>query len=95
MRKSAKNSRGFQTVGPVVGAVVGTCFILLYAESIELFIDDKAFSLLYAPRPPSALISCQQVYLSFSVFLSSLLTGEGEGMGEEPNHTTARKPCPP
>ncbi len=45
------------------------------------------------PLPPLLSASC----MSFSFFLchrSSLLTGEGEGVGEELNHKTSRKPDP-
>ncbi len=67
------------------------------AETFEWFIEDQAFSPSYdlAPLPPPPLLSRQQVV---SLFLSlplcrrvSLLTWEGGG-GEEPNHSTTRKP---
>jgi hypothetical protein len=47
----------------------------------------------YSPNSFTPLPSAN--CLSFSVFLcrrSSLLTGEGEGVGQEPNHTAAKKP---
>jgi hypothetical protein len=70
----------------------------LVAESIEWFIEDQAFLRSHdsAPRhPPLPLtsVSC----LSFSVFLCVAVQacGRGDvGVGEEPNHSTARKPGP-
>jgi hypothetical protein len=42
-----------------------------------------------SPSPPVSKLS---LFLSLSVYRrSSLLTGKGGGVGEEPNHTTARK----
>ncbi len=55
-------------------------------ESIELFIEELA------PHPPPPLLFRQEsgLFLSLPVCRrSSLLTGDG--VGEEPNHTTARK----
>jgi hypothetical protein len=70
-------------------------------ESIERFIEDRAFLRSYdlLPTPPSLHpfpLSRLSLFLSLPVCRrSKLLTGErGEGMGEEPNHMTARKPGP-
>jgi hypothetical protein len=50
--------------------------------------------LLAHPLPPSP-VSKLSLFLGLPVCRrSSLLTGEGERVGEEPNHTTARKPGP-
>jgi hypothetical protein len=66
------------------------------SESIEWFKEDLAFSPQYnlAPRlppPTTSPASC----LSFSVFLyvagRAYWRESGEGVGEEPNQTTARK----
>jgi hypothetical protein len=51
--------------------------------------------LLFGPRPPPSLhfpISKLPLFRNLPVCRrSSLLTGEKEGVGVEPNHTTARK----
>ncbi len=67
-------------------------------DSIECFIEDQAFSRSYdlAPRPPPPL----RVSLTGDKDTErlrkrvNLRTGEGrkQGVGEEPNHTTTRKP---
>jgi hypothetical protein len=75
-------------------------FELVKTESIEYFIEDQAFLRSYdsAPRQPPFLppLSHQQVVslsLSFCVSPAELTDGRrGEGVGEEPNHTTAKKP---
>ncbi len=50
------------------------------------------------PNPPLTLASCPSfpffLYVVRRVVLHST-DGRGEGVGEEPNHTTARKPDPP
>jgi hypothetical protein len=66
-------------------------------ESIELFIEEHVFSPAYdlappSPPPPLPSASC----LSISVFLCVTVKltdgrGERERVGEEPNHTTAKK----
>ncbi len=60
-----------------------------------MFMEDEAFSPSYVFAPPP--LSGQQV-VSFSQSSvcrrCSLLTGLGEWEGQEPNHTTARKPGP-
>jgi hypothetical protein len=69
------------------------------AESIECFLEDQAFLPSYdlAPAQSPAPVFRQQVlFLGLPVCRrSSLLTGDSwEGVGEEPNHTTAGKPGP-
>ncbi len=70
----------------------------LYPESIAWFIENRAFSPPYYfvssnpfPPPPSPV---RKSCLPFSVFLyvTVELTDEREGVGEEPNHGTARRP---
>ncbi len=67
-------------------------------ESTEWFTEFQAFLLSYdsAPRPPLYPLSRQQVVsLSQPSCVSPVeFTGGGDGVGEEPNHTTARKPGP-
>ncbi len=47
------------------------------------------------PPPPLSPVSKLSLFLSLSVCRRwSLLTNRGEGVGEEPYHTTARKPGP-
>ncbi len=63
------------------------------AESIELFIDDQAFSRLcdFAPRLPFVPLPSVNFYRRHRGRLrkrENLLTREGvKGVGEEPNHT--------
>ncbi len=63
-----------------------------------IIIEDHAFSPLYdlAPPPPQVPLSpVSKLDRRYTVRLrkrNNLLTREGEGVGEEPNHTTARKP---
>jgi hypothetical protein len=70
---------------------------MLQAESIELFIEDQAFSPSYelSPTPPYNPFSRDQVVsLSQSSYGSPIeLTDRrgGEGVEEEPNDTTTRK----
>ncbi len=59
---------------------------LFKAESIELFIEDKAFSPSYDLPPPPPLISP-----SYCVSLVELTDGRGGGGGGESNHTTVRE----
>ncbi len=72
---------------------------ILQSESIEWFLEDQAFSLSYdlAPHQPLPLYR-QQVFSFLGLTVcrrSSSRTGSGtEGVGKEPNHTTARKPGP-
>ncbi len=74
-------------------------YSVLYTREFELFIEDQAFSPSYdlapsPPLPPLPSASC----LSFSVFLCvagrAYWREMGDGVGEEPNHTTARKSGP-
>jgi hypothetical protein len=82
---------------PVLTAVYCPCTISYgWLESIEWFIEDQAFCgrmiwLLNRHLPP-----LPSFFLSLPVCRrSSLLTGEGgEGVWEEPNNLTARKPGP-
>jgi hypothetical protein len=65
-------------------------------ESIEGFIEDRAFLRLYesAQHPPPFPFSCQQVFSlsqSSSVSPVELTDRRDRGIGVEPNHTTARK----
>ncbi len=67
----------------------------LKPKSIEWFIEDQDFlpSCDLVPLPPTPSHSRQQIVSFFSLPLchrSRLLTREG--VGKEPNHTTARKP---
>jgi hypothetical protein len=62
-------------------------------ESIERFIEDQAFLPLYDLAPPltPSPISCH----SFSVFYVLLVeVTDGDGVGEELNHTTTSKRGP-
>ncbi len=72
--------------------------ILLVLPSIEGFIEDRAFSRSYdlAPRPPppSSPVSKIDRRHRKTEKERQLAAGPGEGVGEEPNHTTARKPDP-
>ncbi len=67
-------------------------------ESIEWFLEAQAFfrSRDSAPRPsspPPSPVNKLSLFLNLPVSRrSSLLTRGGEGVGEEPNYTTARKP---
>ncbi len=66
------------------------------SESIEWFIEDQAFSPSYDLAPPP--LSRQKVVsLAQSSCVSPVEMNDGrreEGVGEEPNHTTVRKPGP-
>jgi hypothetical protein len=73
---------------------------MLQAESIELFIEDQAFSPSHelSPTPPYTPFSRDQVVsLSQSSYGSPIeltdMSG-GELVGEEQSHTTTRKPGP-
>ncbi len=75
--------------------LAGSCWL---QESIEVFLEDQAFSALYdlAPHPPPAPLPSAGC-LFFSVFLCvtgiDLTDGKGGG-GDKPNNmTTARKPA--
>jgi hypothetical protein len=61
-------------------------------ESIERFMEGQAFLPLYdfSPPPPPQVVPL----LSLPVCPWSSLLIEVEGVGEEPNHTTARKSGP-
>jgi hypothetical protein len=64
-----------------------------------LDIEYQAFSLSYDLAPPPPPFPSPVSKLSFFLCLpvcrwSSLLMGEWEAVGEEPNHTTSRKPDP-
>jgi hypothetical protein len=67
-------------------------------KSIEYFIEDQTFSPSYNFDIPYTNSPSQQVVSLLSLPVcrrSSLLTGDGgEGVGEEPNHTTARNSGP-
>jgi hypothetical protein len=56
--------------------------------------EDQAFSPSFDMAPPPPLpLSCQPaVPFSHSSFASPVELTEGEGVREEPNHMTARKP---
>ncbi len=73
--------------------------LVVLVNNIESFIEDQAFLPSYELAPPPLFpplpsASC----LSFSVFLCVVVQAywreRREGVGEEPNHTLARKPCP-
>ncbi len=68
----------------------------MFAESIELFIEDQGFLPSYDLNPfPSPPPSVRKLCVAKKK--SSLLTGEKGGEGgvrEEPNHTRARMPGP-
>jgi hypothetical protein len=70
------------------------CCLCVRAESIGWYIEEKGFSLCMICLPPP--VSREQVVcLSLRMCRRScLLTGEGEGVREEANHMTARKPGP-
>jgi hypothetical protein len=68
-------------------------------KEYECFIADLACSLSYdlAPSPPPPLSPVGKHNQQRTRRLrkrDNLLMGEGEGVGEEPNHTAARKPGP-
>ncbi len=68
-------------------------------ESIEWFMEGQAFLAVvwfgYSPIPPPSPGSKFSLFLSLPVCRRpSLMTGEGEAVGEEPNHMTARKTGP-
>jgi hypothetical protein len=59
----------------------------------------KVFSLSYdlappTPLPPYSDSKLDRRHKGRLRKRDNMLTGEGEGVGEEPNHTTARKPSP-
>jgi hypothetical protein len=60
------------------------------------FIEDRAFSPSYdlAPSPPPSpsTVSKLSLFLSLPVSCQSILLTGREGVEEEPNHTTTRKP---
>ncbi len=62
------------------------------AESIELFIEDQAFSLLYPALRPLSRQKVVSLSRSLVCRWSSLLTGEGAGEGAR--EFNARKPGP-
>ncbi len=73
--------------------------VLLQLESIDWLIEDQAFSLSsdlaptprpsLPPLPSASCLSCVS-----PVELTNGRKGGGEGMGNEQNHTTSRKPGP-
>ncbi len=65
---------------------------VFFTESIECFIEDQAFSPSHdLPPPPVSKLDWRHTGRMRK--RDSLLTGErGYGVGEEPNHKTARKP---
>ncbi len=81
-------------------------FVLPISESIERFIEHQAFlrSHVSAPRPspspfpipPLPSTSCLFFTVVLCVAAGRAYSAErlGAGLGEEPNHTTARKPYP-
>jgi hypothetical protein len=77
-------------------------FLRRIPESIELFVKGQAFSRTYdlAPRPtlppssPSPVSKLDRRHTGKLRKRDSLLTEGGKGVGEEPNHTNARKPGP-
>ncbi len=94
----------FHTIGPFTHFIIkpqDSSLAFISTESIEWFTKDQALLRSYdsAPRPPlfpPSSLSKLSLFLSPPVCLrSSLPTGErGEGVGEEPNQTTTRKPGP-
>jgi hypothetical protein len=87
-----------------VGIIPHMCLFQPSACQLEIHVEYYTAPLFVQtlPRMPPPTLSeldsdKQVVSLSWSSCVSpvELLTGEGgEGMGEEPNNTTARKPCP-
>ncbi len=77
----------------------GPRWVYLDPENIKLFIEDQAFLWSYdffsAPRPPLTPSSLNMLSLFLSLPVFRVLTEGGEGLGEEPNHTTTRKPGHP
>ncbi len=71
-----------------------------YPKSTEWFIEDQALSPSYdfVSPPHTPPVAIQQVVSPFQSSCvsprSSLMTGRGKGVGEELNHTMARKPGP-
>ncbi len=67
------------------------------AESIGCLVEDRAFSPLLAsappPPPPPALPSASCFSVSF-LCIAGRAYWAGEGVDEEPNHTTEKKPGP-
>ncbi len=72
----------------------GTAFIHFLSGSIEWFIKDPGFLLSYdlspPPSPPVSKLDWQQQHTERQRNRDNLLMGRGKGVGEEPNHTTAR-----
>jgi hypothetical protein len=82
------------TIFCTISALVGSS-----SKSTERFIEALSPSYDIAPPPtPPHFYTVNMLFLFLSLPLcrrSSLLTGGGgEGVGEEPNHTKARKPGP-
>jgi|688.fasta_scaffold1139158_1 hypothetical protein len=64
-------------------------------DSIELFIENQAFSPLYDLAPPPPPLSRRKLYRRHKErYLADGRWGGGGECGEEPNPTTARKTGP-
>ncbi len=79
---------------------ISTRLLCFYFKTREYwFIEDQPFSPSYDLSPPPAPfpspVSKLSLFLSLPVCRRSVYWREGRGVGEEPNHTTARKPGPP
>jgi hypothetical protein len=70
-----------------------------YAESIEWFMEDQAFSPSYdfaptSPLPPPSVGSTSDTQEGWERETNCWREMEGEGVGEEQNYRTAREPGP-
>ncbi len=63
-------------------------------ESIEWFIEDKAYDWPPPPLSPPSVSSPGHTQEDWETETTCSREGGGGGLGEEPNHTTARKPGP-
>jgi hypothetical protein len=66
----------------------------LYMLEHRVSNDSQRTWLLPHSSPPCLHSRQQVVYLSQSSYVSPVGITEGKGVGEEPNHSTARKPGP-